>query len=70
MNKKEIIIYVVMGVLILSLLILTFFPGIIQAWRDSGKSVDERCQTPPGYTDEEWREHMGHHPNIYKECLE
>ncbi len=27
------------------------------------------CATPEGYTDESWREHMGHHPGQYKECL-
>lgn len=27
------------------------------------------CATPPGYTDEEWREHMSHHPDMYKDCL-
>ncbi|MEM5802058.1 MAG: hypothetical protein QXQ18_01595 [Candidatus Aenigmatarchaeota archaeon] len=27
------------------------------------------CATPPGYTDESWKEHMSHHPNIYKDCL-
>jgi len=30
---------------------------------------DNPCATPPGYTDKEWREHMGHHPDQYKECL-
>lgn len=27
------------------------------------------CATPDGYTDAEWREHMGHHPDMYAECL-
>ena len=27
------------------------------------------CATPAGYTDEEWREHVGHHPDQYKQCL-
>jgi len=27
------------------------------------------CATPAGYTDEEWREHMGHHPDQYAQCL-
>ncbi|GEM_PF-3552859 len=29
----------------------------------------DKCQTPPGYTDEEWLEHMNHHPDRYAECL-
>lgn len=27
------------------------------------------CATPPGYTDAQWREHMGHHPDQYRDCL-
>lgn len=27
------------------------------------------CQTPEGYTDEEWLEHMSHHPDRYQECF-
>lgn len=29
----------------------------------------DRCQTPEGYSDQGWREHMSHHPDRYKECL-
>lgn len=66
---KKIILYVIVGLLILGLLLLTFFPGIIQAWKDSGKSGLDKCAPQPGYTEESWREHMSHHPNIYAECL-
>lgn len=27
------------------------------------------CEPPAGYTEESWREHMSHHPEQYKECL-
>lgn len=27
------------------------------------------CVPPAGYTEETWREHMGHHPDQYKQCL-
>ena len=66
---KKIILYIIIGLLLIGLLILTFFPGIIQAWKDSGKSVEDKCSLGPGYTQESWREHMSHHPNIYRECL-
>lgn len=69
MDKNIIILYIVVSVLILGLLIMTFFPGTIQAWKDSGKSSSEKCTPQPGYTEGSWREHMSHHPNIYKECL-
>ena len=31
--------------------------------------LPDACQTPPGYTDEEWREHWSHHPDQFAECL-
>ncbi len=31
--------------------------------------LNDKCATPPGYTDDAWREHMSHHPDRYKECL-
>ena len=66
---KRIILYVICGLLIFGLLLLTFFPGIIQAVGDSGKSGLDKCIPESGYTEQEWKEHMSHHPNIYKECL-
>lgn len=30
----------------------------------------DKCKTPEGYTREGWLEHMSHHPDRYKECLE
>ena len=66
---KRIILYLIVGILTLFLLVLTFFPGIIQAWRDSGKTGEDKCSPAPGYTEESWREHMSHHPDIYAECL-
>ena len=27
------------------------------------------CATPPGYTDEQWYDHMSHHPDRYAQCL-
>ena len=28
------------------------------------------CLPPAGYTEESWREHMGHHPDEYRQCLD
>ena len=33
------------------------------------QNPNDKCATPPGYTDAQWREHMGHHPDMYEECL-
>ncbi len=35
----------------------------------SAENPDDKCATPEGITDEKWREHMGHHPDLYEECL-
>ena len=66
---KRIILYIVIGILIIGLLILTFFPGTIQAWKDSGKTAEDKCKPAQGYTEQSWKEHMSHHPDVYKECL-
>ena len=66
---KRIIMYIIVGLLMAGLLLLTFFPGTIQAWKDSGKSIEDRCSPEPGYTEKSWIEHMSHHPDIYRECL-
>jgi len=68
-DKTKIVLYVIVGLVVLGLLLVTFFPGMIYAARDSGKSGSAICDPQPGYTEAEWREHMGHHPNIYKDCL-
>jgi len=68
-EKIRIIIYIIIVMLIIGLLFLTFFPGSLTAWKDVGKSADEKCKPASGYTEESWREHMSHHPSIYKECL-
>jgi hypothetical protein len=69
MNKK-VFLYVIAGILVLALLVLTLFPGMIYAVKDSGNSGDsDICEIQPGYTEESWYEHMSHHPNIYRECL-
>ena len=33
------------------------------------QNINDKCTTPQGYTDAQWREHMGHHPEMYAECL-
>ena len=34
------------------------------------QNLKDICATPPGYADQEWREHMSHHPEIYGKCLQ
>lgn len=67
--NKNLIGYILVIILIVGLLLLTIFPGMIHTWKDSGKPGEDICKPGPGYTEESWREHMSHHPNIYKDCL-
>ncbi len=34
----------------------------------TASELGNKCNTPEGYTDREWLEHMSHHPERYKEC--
>ena len=75
---KEVILY---GVLLLVIVIAIGF-GVSGAYSSAGhtdarfqtaisaQNSDDKCATPSGYTDEQWREHMGHHPDLYRECLD
>ncbi len=31
--------------------------------------LEDKCAVPDDYTEEEWLQHMSHHPDRYKECL-
>lgn len=35
----------------------------------AAENPEDKCAIPEGYTAEQWREHMGHHPDQYEECL-
>ncbi len=35
----------------------------------SSENSNDICQTPAGYTDAEWQEHMSHHPDRYQQCF-
>lgn len=65
----KIILYIIIGILILGIIVMTFFPGVTYAVKDFNSNSPDKCKPQQGYTEEAWREHMGHHPDIYKECL-
>ena len=77
MNNKIILwIAVILAVLVITTFV--FFPNVGYAVKDFGKSqilgnsgsTEDICSPPEGTSLEEWTEHMGHHPDIYKDCLE
>lgn len=66
---KKIFLYILIGLIIFGILIMTFFPNIVYAFRDAGKTGNSICNPPTGTSLEQWKEHMSHHPDIYRECL-
>ncbi len=79
MSKKafneKIIVYLLLGLAIVALLwaVYSFYKTSFFGERYNealaNENSQDKCQTPAGYNDESWREHMSHHPEIYEECL-
>ena len=67
--NKLIIVYVLIALVVIGLIILTINPGFIYVFRDSAGVGGDKCAPAPGYTEQEWKEHMSHHPSLYRECL-
>lgn len=77
------LLYAAIGVIVVALLVLNAYAFLRPS--SSGNAVEktaenfnafkaaenpqDKCATPPGYTDTEWKEHLGHHPELYQECL-
>jgi hypothetical protein len=68
---KKTLLYIGLGIVILVLLVFTFFPNMTYAVKNLfiEDNPDDKCSPPAGTNEKEWREHMGHHPDIYAECL-
>ena len=75
MKKFEnVILYLLLTLILIALiysLSTLFNKGYSQKEYDKFVSAEgsNKCETPSGYTDQEWKEHMSHHPQQYKECL-
>ena len=57
MKNKEYVYYIIIGIIILGILILTFFPQVVYIVRDAGDNSLDKCKAPNGYTQEKWEEH-------------
>lgn len=73
--KKEFLIYVLFAIVVL-LLAWTVYSSFSKPYTNEqyqkalvSENTADICATPSGYTDEQWKEHMSHHPDRYKECL-
>ena len=73
-KSEDILLYILLGVVIIALIfsISTFFnKGYSQSDYNKFVSAEgaDKCKTPEGYTDKEWKDHISHHPDRYRECL-
>ncbi|MBI4173619.1 MAG: hypothetical protein HY519_02760 [Candidatus Aenigmarchaeota archaeon] len=79
MEKERVIEYAAIAaalvILAVGIISATSMPGAAKPYTQGqfqqamDSQLPDKCQTPPGYTDAKWREHMGHHPELYQECL-
>ena len=72
-EKAALYIAIVIGMFVLAISVAAMSqPKYVQSDYEKAKAAeipDDKCATPPGYTDQKWKEHMGHHPDQYAECL-
>ncbi len=70
---KKIILLIVVVIILFSLIFWKFGfepVGMFLASKDKfSNDVEDKCEPTPGDTEESWKEHMSHHPDMYKECL-
>jgi len=74
MAKDEKTTYIILGaVALIVVAVLLWFmtsAGPAPAVQSSANAQSADICTPqPGYSEQEWREHMSHHPDMYAECL-
>ncbi len=72
---RKILLQIISGAVIIVLIVASLLLGYqwYQNYASYRKGIaselNDKCVTPPGYTDESWKEHMSHHPDRYKECF-
>lgn len=69
-NKSAKIFLAIIIVFVAIALIFTVSNAIKINNMKENKKIDNVCEVPEGYTEESWNEHMSHHPDRYKQCLE
>ena len=73
-NKNDKLIYITLAIIaaIFLFVVYTYYQTYFGADYQralASQNTNNICQVPPGYTEESWREHMSHHPDMYRECL-
>ncbi len=73
MSNLVVIAAISIAVVVLAFSVYTLVAAPDYSGSDYRKALEselpDKCATPAGYTDAQWREHMGHHPDRYAECL-
>jgi len=76
MDEKKIltaiILFVAIFISLIAYQIFTISSGHTQSKFESAIAAQnpaDKCSAPEGYTDAQWKAHMSHHPEMYKECL-
>ena len=81
--SRNALLYVAIGMIVVALLVLNAYAFLQPTGNGGGvaktaenfnafkaaENPTDKCATPSGYTDAEWKEHMGHHPDMYAGCL-
>ena len=68
-EKLTLVILVILVIGALSWVLYSAFDGAAYKKAINAENKNDICKAPEGYTQEEWEEHMSHHPDRYKECL-
>jgi len=74
-KKDSILLHVLLAIVIIGLFFVISNGVRITKLNENYKKAlsaeisSDICATPLGYTDEQWKEHMSHHPDRYKQCL-
>jgi len=66
-NTASLVIIVILASVAIYMLVQFYGTNYKQAL--AAENPNDICATPAGYTDQEWRSHMSHHPDRYGECL-
>ena len=81
MNSEKIIFVLLFASLIVAVLLVVisitvfFSPGVENNASNfqkfsSQQNPDDICAVPPGQDPVQWKEHLGHHPDLYAKCLQ
>lgn len=70
--REQLVLYGVIALVIVVVIVILAFAFFNNNQKYNEFVSNEQkdiCATPSGYTDQQWQEHMGHHPDRYAQCL-